>query len=82
MEEREFLGLIENGMEVMADRGFSIRDILTMKKATLWIPAFTRPCKYSKNKRLNMKEIKQTSTIAKLQIHMERAIERITRNCF
>lgn len=72
-----FLDLIEEGDDVMADRGFTIRDLLTDKRATLNMPPFTRKCAYGKNKRLNVKEIQQTRTIAKLRIHVERAIQRL-----
>ena len=61
----------------MADRGFTIRDLLTKKKATLNIPPFTRKCTWGKKKRLNVNEIKQTRNIAKLRIHVERAIQRL-----
>ncbi|KAK3089649.1 hypothetical protein FSP39_005337 [Pinctada imbricata] len=45
--------------------------------ATLNIPPFTRKCSWGKNKRLNVSEIKQTRKIAKLRIHVERAIQRL-----
>ena len=60
----------------MADTGFTIRDLLT-KKATLNIPPITRKCTLGKEKRLNVNEIKQTRNIAKLRIHVERAIQRL-----
>lgn len=61
----------------MADKGFTIRDLLTKRKATLNIPPFTRKCTWGKKKRLNVNEIKQTRNIAKLRIHVERAIQRL-----
>ena len=76
-EHSNFVDLIEEDDDVMADRGFTIRDLLTRKKATLNIPPFTRKCHWGKKKRLNVKEIKQTRNIAKLRIHVERAIQRL-----
>ena len=72
--ESGFLDDIEAGDDVMADRGFTIRDLLLDKGATLTIPAFTRKCKYGKARRLNVSEVTRTNQIAKLQIHVERAI--------
>ncbi|XP_033724574.1 uncharacterized protein LOC117314614 [Pecten maximus] len=75
--ESGFLDNIKPGDEVMADRGFLIRDLLLEHHATLNIPPFTRKCSWGKGKRLNASEIKKTRNIAKLRIHVERAIERL-----
>ena len=72
-EHSNILELIEEGDDIMADTEFTIRDLLT-KKATLNIPPFTRKCTWGKKKRLNVNEIKQTRNIAKLRVHVERAI--------
>ena len=67
-----FLDLINPGDTVMADRGFKIQHLLNSRKAHLYIPPFLRG-------RANFtpaEEIK-TKKIAKLRIHVERAIERI-----
>ena len=42
VEASGFLDMIEEGDDVMADRGFLIRDLLTMRRATLNIPPLTR----------------------------------------
>lgn len=76
-ENSGYLDLISAGDEVMADRGFLIRDLLTERRATLVIPPFTRKCKWGKGKRLNSADIQKTRTIAKLRIHVERAIQRL-----
>ncbi|XP_063414301.1 uncharacterized protein LOC134696428 [Mytilus trossulus] len=76
-EKSGFMDYIEEGDDIMADRGFTIRDLLTEKKATLNMPPFTRKCVWVKKKRLNVNEIKQTRSIAKLRIHVERAIQRL-----
>ncbi|XP_061192207.1 uncharacterized protein LOC133200422 [Saccostrea echinata] len=72
-----FLDFVEEDDDIMADRGFTIRDLITNKKATLNIPPFTRKCAWGKKKLLNVIEIKQTRKIAKLRIHVERAIQRL-----
>ena len=68
---------VEKGDDIMADRGFTIRDLLLRKKATLNMPPFTRKCTFGNKKKLNAGEIVQTRQIAKLRIHVERAIERL-----
>ncbi|XP_062587752.1 uncharacterized protein LOC134249411 [Saccostrea cucullata] len=73
----DFLDLISAGDEVMADRGFIIRDYLLERKAKLVIPPFTHKCGWGKGKRLNASEIRRTRQIAKLRIHVERAIQRL-----
>ena len=49
-EHSGFLDCIQYGDEVMADRGFTIRDLLADRGATLEIPPFTRKCKWGKGK--------------------------------
>lgn len=71
------LDLIEEGDEVMADRGFTVRDLLAFKKAKLVIPPFTKKCRWGKGKKLNSSDVRKTRQIAKLRIHVERAIGRI-----
>lgn len=60
-EHSGFLDQISPGDEIMADRGFTIRDLLTERRATLVIPPFIKKCKWGKG-------------IAK---HVERAIRRL-----
>ncbi|XP_078364336.1 uncharacterized protein LOC144648737 [Oculina patagonica] len=60
--------------DVMADRGFNIRDMVTKKLATLNIPPF------AKGKTLSTKACTKTRRIAALRIHVERAIQRL--KCF
>ena len=75
-----FLDRISPGDLVMADRGFPIRDYLLERKAKLVIPPFTQRCKWGKRKRLTTMQVHQTRDIAKLRIHVERAIQRL--KCF
>ena len=65
------LDLLEAGDSVMADRGFTIADLLEMKGVTLNIP----PMKV--NDQLSETELITTRRIAALRIHVERAIGRI-----
>ena len=72
-----FLDHIRAGDEVMGDRGFIIRDLLLERRATLNIPPFTRKCRWGKGKCLTANDITKTKNIAKLRIHVERAIGRL-----
>ena len=65
------LDLLGAGDFIMADRGFTIADLLEMKGVTLNIP----PMKV--NDQLSEKELITTRRIAALRIHVERAIGRI-----
>lgn len=56
----------------MADKGFTISDLLAKKKAYLNIPPFLR------NKQFSNAEIEETKAIASVRIHVERAIGRVT----
>jgi hypothetical protein len=66
------LDLIEEGDQVMADKGFLIQDLLSKKKASLVIPPFL-----GQKGKFSEKEVQQTHEIARLRIHVERAIRRI-----
>ncbi|KAK7495566.1 hypothetical protein BaRGS_00013264 [Batillaria attramentaria] len=65
------LNRILPGDEVMADRGFTIQDLLFQRRASLNIPAF------SQGKQLPPGEVTRTRRIAKVRIHVERAIRRL-----
>ena len=60
--------------DVMADRGFNIRDMVTKKKATLNIPPS------AKGKSLSTKACTETRRIAAVRIRVEREIQRL--ECF
>lgn len=68
---------LDEGDQVMADRGFHIEDLLLHVGSTLVAPPFTRKWTTGKGKRLNVEEINRTKLIARLRIHVERAIQRI-----
>ena len=76
-EKSGLLDKIEEGDEIMADRGFRIEDLLLTKKAKLIAPPFTRKSGNSKGKRLTAAEIRRTREIARVRIHVERAIQRV-----
>ena len=66
------LELLEGKNELMADKVFIISDLLTKKGCNLVIPPFFH-CK----EQILQEETKQTKKIARLQIHIERAIRRV-----
>ena len=70
----ETCGIVEKlqfGDNLMADKGFSISDLLVSKGSRLVIPPFLR----DKN-RVSKKNCTTTSNVAKARIHVERAIAR------
>lgn len=70
------LDLIEPGDQVMVDKGFVIEDLLAEKGASLVIPPFLTAARGQ----LSKSEVKETQNIARLRVHVERAIRRI--KCF
>ena len=70
-EKSGLLDMLEAGDSVMADRGFTIADLLDAKGVTLNMP----PMKV--NNQLSEREMVTTRRIAALRIHVERAIGRI-----
>ena len=59
------------GNEILADRGFTIMDILP-PGVSLALPAFTRG-----RKELSEQEVTSTRRLADVRIHIERAIRRL-----
>jgi hypothetical protein len=70
-EQCGFLDMLEEGDLILADKGFTIGDLLAKKKAYLNIPPFLRKKQFSTN------EIDETKSIATVRIHVERAIGRV-----
>ena len=62
----------EDGDSVMADRGFTIADLLSPMGVSLNIPSFLRG-----KDQLSHEEVRESQTIASVRIHVERAIQRI-----
>lgn len=67
-----FADILEPGDLVIADRGFIIKDILQARKVELNIPPFLNG-----RDRLTAQEEITTKRIARVRIHVERAIERM-----
>ena len=63
------IGKLQPGDLVLADRGFSIQELLMFKHAQLAIPAFTRG-----KDQLDPVEVEETRSIANVRIHVERII--------
>ena len=72
VEVSGLLQKLEPGDEVMADKGFQIQDILAPLGVRLNIPPFL-----DSNSQMSADNVVLTSTIARLRIHVERAIGRI-----
>ena len=72
VKDSGFLNLLEPYDEVMADRGFKIREELMMRMSTLCIPQ-------SKAAAMQMlpSDIRKTSSIANVRIYVEQAIGRM-----
>lgn len=57
---------------IMADRGFTIKDLLKPLKVTLNIPSFL-----GGREQLTEEEVKESHTIPSVRIHVEHAIQRV-----
>ena len=68
-----FLDLLEPNDNVMADKGFDIKDLLLPHRVTLNIPPFLR----QDRGQFTAQEVDETRSIASLRIHVERAIARV-----
>ena len=66
------LNLLEAGDSVMADKGFDIEDLLRERSVSLNLPPFL-----DSRSQFSATEVQQIKMIAKLRIHVERAIRRI-----
>ncbi|XP_046550801.1 uncharacterized protein LOC124260515 isoform X3 [Haliotis rubra] len=71
VKESGFLDNLNYGDDIMADRGFLIRDLLALRGCTLNIPPFAH------GKQLSKAAVKKTRRIAHARIHVERAIGRL-----
>ena len=72
VERSGFLSLLQKGDEIMADRGFTIEDLLTPLGVKLNIPPF-----FGEQGQMEGSEVVETQQIASLRIHIERAICRV-----
>lgn len=71
VQKSGYLDYISPGDDVMADRGFIIRDLLALRGATLNIPPFAM------GQQLTPNAVTKTRRIAQARIHVERAIGRL-----
>ncbi|XDV52363.1 hypothetical protein PO909_021097 [Leuciscus waleckii] len=71
-QESGFLEYLRPGNELMADRGFTIRDLLFERRVNLILPAFTH-----KGGQLSDEDVTATRRIANVRIHVERVIRRL-----
>ncbi|XP_056098360.1 uncharacterized protein LOC130099653 [Rhinichthys klamathensis goyatoka] len=69
--ESGFYDLLEHNDEILADRGFTIRDELATRGATLKIPHFTKG-----RKQLSAQEVDTSRRLSNVRIHIERVIGR------
>ena len=69
VERSGFLSLLKNGDEVMADRGFTIHELLAPLGVGLNILPFL-----GSRSQMDGSEVVETQQIASLRIHIERAI--------
>lgn len=75
--QSEFLHRLEPGDAVMVDKGFNVADLVLQRGAKLYMPPFTRSKAGGKGRSLNQAEIRKTREIARLRVHVERAIRRL-----
>lgn len=69
--ESGFYDLLQINDEILADRGFTIRDELAVRGATLRIPHFTKG-----KKQLSAQEVETSRRLSNVRIHIERVIGR------
>ncbi len=67
-----FLEYLRPGDEVLADQGFTIRDLLCERKVNLTIPAYTK-----RGTQLSEEDTTSTMGIANVRVHVERIICRL-----
>ena len=72
MKRCGILDLLEDGDGIMADKGFTIEDFLSPLNCSLNIPPFL-----SEKVQFTKEDVEMTQRIAKLRIHVERAIRRV-----
>ena len=72
VEHSGFIDRLKAGQRILADRGFTARDLLARKQAFLTVPSFLRS-----TAKLSSVEAVQTSKIASVRIQVENAIKRL-----
>ena len=72
VENSTFLDYLQPGQRILADRGFTVRDLLARRRAFLTIPSFLRSAG-----KLTGQDSVQTRAIASVRIKVENAIKRM-----
>ena len=67
-----FLDVLEPYDLILADRGFLIEEDITSRNCYMIMPSFTKG-----KKQLSQKEVECSRQLARVRIHVERAIQRI-----
>ena len=70
--QSKFLDFINPGDQVLADRGFQIREILLAKSSELLLPPAAKGAT-----QMTKSQVEKTKTVANVRIHVERVIRRI-----
>ena len=70
--QSRFLDFIDPGDQIMADRGFQIKEVLLTKGAELILPPAAKGAS-----QMTSGQVKITKTVANVRIHVERVIRRI-----
>ncbi|KAI7789388.1 hypothetical protein IRJ41_018296, partial [Triplophysa rosa] len=68
------VSLLKPGMAIMVDKGFLVDDCVSCK---VYRPAFL-----SKREQMSANEVRETQSIARLRVHVERLIRRVKQNKF
>ena len=68
----DFLDHIDPGDQIMADRGFLVREEIMMRRAELIIPPAAKGAQ-----QMSAGDVRATKEVANLRIHVERAIQRL-----
>ena len=80
VEHSGFIDKLKAGQRILADRGFTARDLLARKQAFLTVPSFLRssvPSFLRSSAKLSSVEAVQTRKIASVRIRVENAIKRL-----
>ena len=72
VENSGFLDVLRPGQRILADRGFTARDLIAQKSAFLTIPSFLRGAS-----KLTGQQAMETRTVASVRIRVENAIKRL-----
>ena len=72
VENSSFLDILRPGQRIIADRGFTVRDLFAKKKAFLTIPSFLNGAS-----KLTGQQAMETRTIASVRIKVENALKRV-----